>query len=352
MKYNLNKKINQLKPYETDNNYYPIRLDANESFIELPDFIMDKILKSITKTKLNRYPDSSASECCRLFAKYHNINKDMVTAGNGSDELIMLIISAFLMKNEKILTLSPDFSMYSFYAQISENPCIILDKNDDLNISVDYIIKKAKEENARLIIFSNPCNPTSLGIKKDDIIKLINSTDALVVLDEAYMDFWDQSLINQVENFDNLIILRTCSKAFGIASIRLGFAVANIKLTTAIKSIKSPYNVNSVTQAIASVILSHTEHLNNSITAIKNSRDNLKCELKKILPKEIKMYDSNTNFILLKAQTSKQIFESLKAQGFLIRLLGDYLRITCGSEKENKFLIDTLNQILNNNEEN
>ena len=115
-----------------------------------------------------------------------------------------------------------------------------MEKNADFTIDPQRVIDTARREGARLIVFSNPCNPTSVGLSADDARKIIRGTDALVVLDEAYMDFWDQSLLREAAQYDNLIILRTCSKAIGLAGIRLGFAVANEMLTRVIRSVKSP----------------------------------------------------------------------------------------------------------------
>ena len=209
----------------------------------------------------------------------------------------------------------------------------------------DKLILEINNTNARMVIFSNPCNPTSVGFLAKDVKKLIENTNALIVLDEAYMDFWNQSLLCDVQNYDNLIILRTCSKAIGLASIRLGFAVANTKLINVIKSAKSPYNVNSLTQAVACSLLSQREYIEQSIEAIKNSLDALYFELKKIekkFPKNLKIYKSNTNFVFIKTQDAKQIFEFLKTNGIIVRNMNGYLRITAGSQDENQKL---LNQI-------
>ena len=346
MSYVLNDKIKNLKPYQTDSDDYDIRLDANESFINIPENILDNISEEILKLDFNRYPDPTAAKCCRLFAEFHGIDDKLVMAGNGSDELIMIIITAFLSKNDKILFLSPDFSMYSFYAYLAENECITLGKNEKLNIDVDEIIDKVRKENISAVIFSNPCNPTGQGVCKEDVIKLIESTNALIILDEAYMDFWDQSLIREADNFDNLIILRTCSKAFAMASIRLGFAVANENIAIALRASKSPYNVNSVTQAIGSTVLKHKGYLKESIKEIIKSREFLYKNLKKLENDNFKVFGSKTNFILVKLQKTDYVYNELKKASILVRNLGDFLRITAGNEKENQILIETLKKIL------
>ena len=166
-----------------------------------------------------------------------------------------LIESAFLEKGDKMLVVSPDFSMYRFYSSICEVECDTFFKDESLDIDVDALIEKINRDNVKLLLLSNPCNPTGRGVTAQNARKLVESTDALVILDEAYMDFWDQSLLNEVENYDNLIIFRTASKAVGGAALRLGFAVANPVISRAIKAVKSPYNVNSISQAIGEVYI-------------------------------------------------------------------------------------------------
>jgi len=338
MGYQLNEKIRDLKPYDPITGYYPIRLDANESFLDVTNAVVSKILKASAFTEYNRYPDPCASDVCSSFAAYYGIKADNVTAGNGSDELISVIYNAFLMKGDTMMTVSPDFSMYRFYASIVEANCVEYQKNPDLTINVDEMIYFAKKHDVKMIVFSNPCNPTSLGLNKADVRRLVTSVDALVVLDEAYMDFWNESLLEEAENYDNLIILRTCSKAFGMAGIRLGFAVANLTLTNVLKSVKSPYNVNSLTQKIGSIILREKEFIHTSIAEIVASRDALYSEMKRVessYSDEIQVYPSVTNFVYIKMKNAKGMYEILLKAGIAVRFMGDYLRVSAGSTKEN-----------------
>ncbi len=342
MTYRLNDKIRDLKPYDPITGNYRIRLDANESFIPVPDTVMSKILEAVSLTEYNRYPDSKASELCSQFAAYYHINARNVTAGNGSDELISVICNAFLMKDDVMLTVSPDFSMYKFYSSICETKCIEYQKKPDLTIDVDELILTANEHNVKMILFSNPCNPTSLGLKKADVRRLIDSVKALVVVDEAYMDFWNESLLTEAEDYDNLIILRTCSKAFGMAGIRLGFAVANEALTNALKAVKSPYNVNALTQKIGSILLNEHELTQSSIAKIIASKNQLYSEMERIESShkgQMHVYPSVVNFILVQLEEAKEMYQSLLNAGIAVRFMGDFLRITAGTREENAELI-------------
>ncbi|MBR5246712.1 MAG: aminotransferase class I/II-fold pyridoxal phosphate-dependent enzyme [Clostridia bacterium] len=312
--FRLNDKVKNLTPYEPISGTYEIRLDANESFLTVPEEIENEMVEALKNSALNRYPDPMATKLLKGFADYFNVDPDCVTAGNGSDEIISVIMNAFLQKGDKILTLEPDFSMYRFYAEIAECESVKYQKNENLDVNIDDVIDMANKENVRIVILSNPCNPTSRIIKADEIRKLINNTNALVVLDEAYMDFAvSESLMGEFQNYDNLIILKTCSKALGCAALRLGFAVANKTLTNVIRAVKSPYNVNSVSQALGEVLFSHPDYIDSCIETVVNSKKELYAELLKIESEKIeKIYETHTNFVFMKAKNAKQIFEKMK----------------------------------------
>lgn len=337
--YRLSDKAIALSPYDPSEGVYRVRMDANESFLLPTDLDRKKMAQAAADIALNRYPDPLAREVCASFAQAYGIRSELVTAGNGSDELISLILSVFLQKGEKVLTLSPDFSMYRFYTTIAETPCMTLEKDEDLRISVDQVLDTLAKENIRLLIFSNPCNPTSVGLDRGDVRRLLNGTDALVVLDEAYMDFWDQSLLNEVEKYDNLIILRTCSKMLGMAALRLGFAVANSRLTGILKAAKSPYNVNAVTQAMANVVLANPIYKNVYREILIESRNELLTSLRRLEVEGLidRIYDSCTNFVYIRLKGAKRIYDLLRDRGILVRRFGDdYLRITAATQAENE----------------
>lgn len=347
--YQLNSKIKDLKPYEPLKGDFRIRLDANESFLSLPTNVMTEILDTLVQTDFNRYPDSLALNSCRAFAAYYGVNPELVTAGNGSDELISVLISTFLMKGDTVVTLSPDFTMYRFYSSLVEVRCIEVVKKSNFTVDVDELITVVNQTSAKMILFSNPCNPTSLGLTREEVRKIINSVSALVVLDEAYMDFWDQSLLQEADQYDNLVILRTCSKAIGLAALRIGFAVANETITSAIRAVKSPYNVNTLTQSAASVILSNSEMLKEASNQIVCSRILLSQQLENLLkrkPNRFVLFPSCTNFVFLRLNDAKSVYEQLLLKGIAVRFMGDCLRITAGAPQENTELITALEQIL------
>ena len=342
--YKLSEKLENLEPYDPIQGEYEIRLDANESFIKT-DY--ESITQGLRDVDLNRYPDPYAKRLIQTYCDFYGVDPELVTAGNGSDELISIITACFLQKKDEVLCFSPDFSMYSFYSALYELEVTVAPKRSDLTIDVDDAIEKINSENIKAVLFSNPCNPTSLGLKKTDVVKLIRSVSALVVLDEAYMDFWDEkeSLLKETEEYDNLIVLRTCSKALGMAALRLGFAVSNRRITEKLRAAKSPYNVNTLTQSVAEYLLRDKKAVAERIELCKAAKAELYDGIISLkMPYFETIYPSVTNFVFVKTPRAREIFDFLLAKSIAVRYMGSYLRITAGSHEENNAVLGALKE--------
>lgn len=340
--------LKSLEPYAPLEGSYPIRLDANESYFSLPEKIAKDFSEQVSQLNLNRYPDPYAVEVSKGFADFYGINTDLVTASNGSDEWISIICSGLLQHGDTLLTLAPDFSMYRFYGQLYGLKVECLSKDSDLNISAEAIAEACRKTKCNAVIFSNPCNPTSLGIGKKELLVLLKSVKCLVVVDEAYMDFWseEESLLQEAENFPNLLILRTCSKAIGLAGARLGFAVGNRALTQVLRAIKSPYNTNSLSQLLGTVVFSHPECLKTCIEEIKTARNNFYKTLQEYVQNTGygKVYAPLTNFVYweLEGNLAQEISDFTADSGIALRKMGSALRITAGSASEQETLMKVL----------
>lgn len=346
MSYKLNKKLVNLVPYDPITGHYDIRLDANESCFNLNDELKAKIGKSISQIHFNRYPDCLAKAPTKAFAELYNISEELISAGNGSDELISIIEGCFFEAGDTIVNVNYDFSMYEFYAQLYEVKVETYQKEADLTINVDKLIAFCKEKGAKGLIFSNPCNPTSLGLDRDAVRKIIESLeDVLVILDEAYMDFWDQSILSEVDNYKNLIILKTCSKAIGMAAVRFGFAVANKTITNAIRAAKSPYNNDTVAQTIVADILSEKEYLKECCDTIVANTKKLYADIAALDKKYgcfEKIYEPCTNFVFIKTDKFEDIYKFMLENSIAIRKFKGAIRITTGSAEENKRFMEVL----------
>jgi histidinol-phosphate aminotransferase len=348
MTYELNDKVKNLVPYDAVTGDYKIRLDANESFIDPGEAFREQFMSAVSNVKFNRYPDPMATELCKKFAQCYGVDPACVVAGNGSDELITVILGAFLRPGDRLLSFSPDFSMYKFYGEIYEKTNVVADKKEDLILTSGDVLDAVGETDPDAIVIANPCSPTSLVMGREDVLHIVENTKALVIIDEAYMDFSDQSIMKVAEKYDNLIILKTCSKAWGMAAIRLGFAVSSKKIIRALHCVRSPYNVNALTQAVGCVIFSNPDYIKNAVGEIKKARDHLyqgllQFEGNKTVRRVIK---PDTNFVFVELEDAEFVYDELKKRSIIVRRLGEYLRITAGTKKENDGLIQALSEIL------
>ena len=320
--------------YEVNNGSKTL-LNANECYRNLPEDIINEIKDNLEEVLFNRYPDNSANLLTKTYSKAFNIKEDNVIFGNGSDEMLGLVIGLNIKEGKKLYTLTPDFSMYDYYTSFHGGDMVKypIDLNNGFN--VDDFIKKGKEENVSIIIFSNPNNPTGTLVSKDDIKKILNSFDIPVVIDEAYGEFCDCSMVDEIDNYKNLYVTKTLSKAYGVAGIRLGMIISNKDNIDTLRDMKVPYNVNSVTQYIGSIILNHKEELDVYSKEIVKRRDNFYNEIINRKYKDLVVYPSHANFIYGKSSMKDELVTNMLSNGISIRnYKDDSFRITIGSEIE------------------
>jgi len=344
-------KLKNLSPYDPTVDQYAVKLDANESPYPWSADKLAPIMASLAEKKLNRYPDPTCTALRQAAGKLYGVDADCIVCGNGSDELISVITTAFNEKGAKILVTSPDFSMYGFYAHVSECELVTMQKDEALNFSADALIAAANTCGADMVIFSNPCNPTGQGISRDEVLKICrNLPDTLVVVDEAYMDFWNQSIIPDLDTLDNVIILKTCSKAFALAGIRLGFALTSKELAGYMNRARSPFNINTLTQEVATAMLADADALRDASAKLVASCKELTALLRPIAakyPERIRIIDTVTNFALLSCDNAPAYLEAMKEKGVCVRMqMKKYLRITAGSPAENQAVAAALDEVL------
>ncbi|MCB2355686.1 histidinol-phosphate transaminase [Clostridium estertheticum] len=336
--------LSDFESYSAGKTDYKVRLNANESFSNLDFETRKEIGKAIENSIYNRYPDPDALEVCDLYAKYANVKGINVMAGNGSDECIQIIAHTFLNAGDKVAMQSPDFSMYGLYTKVAGGIPIEFPLGPALELDVDGFISMANSEKVKIVFLSNPNNPTGNIIKREDIIKIIEGCKCIVVIDEAYFEFYGESILDKIDFYENLIVLRTCSK-IGLAAIRLGFMITNNVLMSELKKVKPPYNVNSITQSIACVILKKPEIIYNNVKNILTERVYLWENLSNI--NGLKLYKAKANFILVEVPNALEIKEKLLKQSINVRCftsgkLVNCLRITIGSREENNCLLKNI----------
>ena len=337
----VSKKMSGKTPYQPLLGDFKIRLDANESPLSLTDEVKARFCAEFNKININRYPDPDSSALREAFAKKFSLDANNVMAGNGSDEIISVIMTSLLDSGDKLCVAYPDFSMYAFYAELSENEVIICKKDESFTLNA--LSSFVKENGARAVIFSNPCNPTGEGYKRDEVIKFIESTPALCIVDEAYMDFWDQSILDVADKYENLIVLKTLSKAYGSAGIRLGFAIGHPSLIRALNVARSPYNVNTLTQTLGKIII---EDMPERSAYLATQAKKLEAKIGELLP-DAKIVTTKTNFVYFSHPDAKKIYEGLLECGIAIRYFKpDRLRITASTDEEMDELYSAIKNII------
>ena len=335
--------VKELEPYVVNPVVCSIKLDANEGN---KDLYKDLIKKISSDFYLNTYPDDNYTELKKAIASYVKCDVKNISVGNGSSELLDLFVNAFVDTNELILSLDPTFSMYSLYAQIANSRYIGTGESNDFTIKVDDIIKSIKENNPKLTIICNPNNPTGAVIKKEDVLRIVKSTDNIVIADEAYMEFSNESVVDEIENYDNLIVVKTMSKAFSMAGIRTGYLIAGEDIIKTIEKVRPPYNLNSISAFLATEALKEKDKMLEYVKTLKVERKKV---YNSLLDMGVKAYKSGANFVFFKSDI-KGLEEKLIKDDILIRKFGgklnNYYRVTIGSEKENKVFLESMKKLV------
>lgn len=324
-----------------------IRVNANESYKNISDDDLKDIIEDVIKLKFNRYPDSECNELRELYGKVIGVNKENLIAGNGSDEMISLLISSQITRKKVVLTIDPDFSMYDFYTSLSDGVIKKYKAEEDGSFSIKNFINFGKKVSPKLIIFSNPNNPTGHVLSNDEILYILESfKDTLVIVDEAYYEFYGQSMIQYIEKYKNLVVTRTLSKAWGLAALRVGFLIANKDLIEELNKSKVPYNLNTFSQIVACDVLKHPEKILKNVEEVVYERERLYKNLKHIeelSDNKIIFYKSKANFIFGRSIIKEDIKKLLDDKGVLIRYFNDNsFRITVGSALENDLVVNII----------
>ncbi len=328
--------VKAMKPYSSARDEYKdasenmIFLDANENPFE---------------NGVNRYPDPQQSNLKVLLSKLKSISTQNILLGNGSDEALDLIFRAFCEPNQdNIITLPPTYGMYEVLANVNAIEVIKVNLSAIFQPKVDLILE-AVTKNTKILFLCSPNNPTGNSFNYEAVERILNSFKGIVVIDEAYIDFSkEKSWTENIKKFPNLIITQTLSKAYGMAGIRLGICYASEEIITVLNKIKPPYNVNALTQQRAINQLNNQSQFETQVEAIKRGRLFLEEALKEVNWVE-KIFPTDSNFILLKVDNANKRYNQSIANGIVIRnrttqpLCDNCIRITVGTEKENKELI-------------
>ncbi|TAI48742.1 histidinol-phosphate transaminase [Flagellimonas allohymeniacidonis] len=334
--------VKRLKPYSSARDEYVsdgskmIFLDANENPYE---------------TGLNRYPDPQQRSLKTLLAEQKQILEQNILLGNGSDEVLDLIFRAFCEPNQdNIITLPPTYGMYKVLSGINaiENREVFLTKNFELDVPK---ILDAIDDKTKIIFICSPNNPTGNTFQKEKVKQILENFSGLVVIDEAYIDFSNSdSWLSALQEYPNLIVTQTMSKAYGMAGIRLGICYASMEIIAVLNKIKPPYNINQLTQYQALKRVLDDTMVQEEVTQILEERKKLIDKLKGIGFVQ-KIYPTDANFVLVKVDDANRRYEQLLQLNVVVRnrsnqpLCENTLRFTIGTPEENQQLMALLNKI-------
>lgn len=341
------KNIINLKPYTSARDSYQIGilLDANENS-------MGSVIKDNNKLQLNRYPDPSQNKLRESLSGYLKVSKNKLFFGVGSDEIIDLLIRIFCQpRKDSVLIPIPTYGMYQVACNVNDVKVITVPLNRNYQIDVKSTLASITN-NTKLIFLCSPNNPTGNILNRKSVLKILKEFNGIVVIDEAYIDFSEKdSFLSEIDKHKNLVIIKTFSKAWGLAAVRCGYAVADEYIINLLFKIKAPYNLNKLTTDSILKALRKVSKKNDYVDKINTEKKKLIEELHGI--KEVrKILPSRANFITFKLNNAKRIFDKLVSKGIIIRdrsnqlNLEDCLRVSVGKPKENKLFIKALKEIL------
>ncbi|MFN3759848.1 MAG: histidinol-phosphate transaminase [Algoriphagus aquaeductus] len=337
--------IAKLQPYTSARDEYTgkegVFLDANEN-----------PFGSITEQDFNRYPDPYQSALKEEIAKIKGVRPGQIFLGNGSDEAIDLLYRAFCNPGkDNVILLPPTYGMYEVSANINDVEIRKVALTPDFQLQPDRILDAA-DSNSKILFICSPNNPSANKAKREDILFLLENFKGLVVVDEAYIDFSDEpSFTNELDRFPNLLVMQTFSKAWGLASLRLGMAFASEELIRILNKIKPPYNISGLTQETVLAAIKDKAKVDRMIQDILAEREFLKGELEK-LPFVQKIHPSHANFLLVQIPNANLVYDDLIEEKIIVRnrakvlLCEDCLRITVGTREENEALLKGLKKVI------
>lgn len=317
-----------------------IKLDSNENNYGTAPAVQ-RALAALTGT--NRYPDPSQSDLRAALSAYTGVPSDYLLAGNGSDELLSLLAQVLLQPGERILVCPPTFSQYAFYARLKNCEVINVPREADFSLDIEGIISAVQARSPKILYIDSPGNPTGNSIPINNIGKIL-ALPVLIVLDEAYSEFTQsRSLISEVPDRQNLVVLRTFSKWAGLAGFRVGYGAFPKWLANALWQAKSPFNVTMPAMAAAIAALSEEAFLKNNISRVIADRDRLAAGLRKF--NGLSVYPSDANFLLVECREPQRFLQAGKDAGLIVRdfsaapALTGCLRISIGTPDQNERLL-------------
>ncbi|WP_028950721.1 histidinol-phosphate transaminase [Sulfurihydrogenibium subterraneum] len=348
------KRLENLKAYKTETTPCKVKLSSNESPFDLSDKLKERIKEEIIKINFQRYPDPHAKELKEALSDFisseegENVSPENLVLGNGSDELIHLLITVIGDLKNPVMYPVPTFPMYQVSSDVVGRPKAEFFLDDNFQLTEEGI-EEALKQNPHIAFFASPNNPTGNSFDRNLIMKVIEK-GIFTVIDEAYIHFSDkENFLKQALEYDNVVVLRTMSKV-GLASIRLGYLIGKKEVASAIDKARLPFNITFPTQVIGRIVLTEgRQELKNQITSVKQERERVMNEISKI--SAVKVYPSDANFFLMKTPDANKTHQELIKRGVLTRNMShlpkmeNCIRVSIGKKEENDEFIKAMKDV-------
>lgn len=329
-----------------------IKLNQNENPFDVPDEIKRELVEDFLRRPWNRYPGVFPDELLEALSSYVGHPVGGIIAGNGSNELMYTVLMATVTKGTKVLIPSPSFFLYEKAVRVFDGEVISVMMNADFSFPTENILRVARRENPALIVLVSPNSPTGQSISVGDVDRILTETSAIVLVDEAYIEFSEKgSVQGLLAKHDRLIVLRTFSKAFSMAGLRIGYLLAEPSLCTELLKPKIPFTVNAFSSSVSMKLMNRKDIVDERIAFIKNQKNVLLRSLRLIAG--IETFSSDTNFLIFRTRhAARVLFDRMLERNVLVRDVSSYpmlertLRVNAGTEHENKTFLAVLQEIL------
>lgn len=335
-----------LRPYEPR-----IKLNQNESPYDVPAALKARILKVAAERPWNRYPPFVAHNFIGAVAEATGWPSEGILVANGSNELIQAALAVIVGPGVSVVIPEPTFTLYRLMTEVNGGEVVSVPLDDALRFDVDAIVRAAQNADAAVVVLCSPNNPTGTALTRDEIRRVHDETGALVLLDQAYVEFGGYDALPLLADHPRLVLLRTFSKAMALAGLRAGYLLAHPELAREINKAKLPYNINFFSEIAAAEVLRHRQLLAPQVQTIREERDRL-YEVLRAMP-GLRVFASAANFVLFRVANHKQVFQRLLDEhGILVRDVSSYpmlqgcLRVNAGSPEENDAFLAALRAIM------
>ncbi len=340
-----------LIPYDAKDVRVDVMLASNENPANLPAEVLDKIAARVKEFPFNRYPDPLANGLRTLIAEANGLERGNVLIGNGGDELIFDLLLAWGGPGRKMLDFPPTFTMYGIDAEVTGTARVVQPRDEEFNIDAQALLSRLGDGDVDVVMISHPNNPTGTLTPETLLIDVLNATDALVLVDEAYFEFSRHTMRPHMSRHPNLVILRTFSKAFSLAGMRVGYLLGHEDVVRELTKVRQPYSVDSFSQMVASVVFRERQVFEAGVQEIVRNRDTLMHGLREmtgVIP-----FPSEANFILFRVDHAPAVWRDLlHNHSILVRDfsrtpgLEDCLRVTVGTAEQNERFLKAMDEIL------